>query len=71
MLDIKWIRENKKEFNDLLSKRGIEVDTEEIIKLDEEKRQLITLVQEFQQAKNKKSKKLASLKGKHPENSKI
>ena len=60
MLDIKWIRENKKEFNDLLSKRGIEVDTEEIIKLDEEKRQLITLVQEFQQAKNKKSKKLAS-----------
>ena len=38
MLDIKWIRENKKEFSDLLSKRGVEVDTEEIIKLDEEKR---------------------------------
>jgi seryl-tRNA synthetase len=64
MLDIKWIRENKEEFNDLLLKRGVEVNTEEIIKLDEEKRQLITLVQEFQQAKNKKSKKLASLKGK-------
>ena len=46
MLDIKWIRENKEEFNDLLLKRGVEVNTEEIIKLDEEKRQLITLVQE-------------------------
>ena len=38
MLDIKWIRENKEEFNDLLLKRGVEVNTEEIIKLDEEKR---------------------------------
>ena len=64
MLDIKWIRENKEEFNELLLTRGIKVNTEEIIKLDEEKRQLITLIQEFQQAKNKKSKKLASLKGK-------
>ena len=63
MLDIKWIRENKAEFNDLLSKRGIKVDIDEIIRLDEEKRQLTTLIQEFQQAKNKKSKKLASLKG--------
>ena len=26
MLDIKWIRENKEEFNDLLLKRGIKVD---------------------------------------------
>jgi len=63
MLDIKWIRENKKEFNEALSKRGIKVDVTEIIKLDEEKRQLTTLIQEFQQAKNQKSKKLGSLKG--------
>ena len=64
MLDIKWIRENTQEFNSLLLKRGIKVNTEEIIRLDEEKRQLTTLIQEFQQAKNKKSKRLASLKGK-------
>lgn len=63
MLDIKWIRENKKEFNEALSKRGMKVDVTEIIKLDEEKRQLTTLIQEFQQAKNQKSKKLGSLKG--------
>lgn len=57
MLDIKWIRENKEEFNDLLLKRGVEVNTEEIIKLDEEKRQLITLIQEFQQAKKIRNQK--------------
>ena len=62
MLDIKWIRENRTEFEDLLSQRGVKIDVDEIIKLDEEKRQLTTLIQEIQQAKNKKSKQLASLK---------
>jgi len=64
MLDIKWIRENKKDFVDLISKRGIKIDVDEIIKLDEDKRQLTTLIQEFQQAKNKKTKSLSILKGK-------
>lgn len=64
MLDIKWIRENKKDFVDLISKRGIKIDVDEIIKLDEDKRQLTTLIQEFQQAKNKKTKSLSVLKGK-------
>lgn len=63
MLDIRWIKENKQEFTDLLLKRGVKIEVEEIIGLYEEKCQLITLIQEFQQAKNKKSKKLASLKG--------
>ena len=63
MLDIKWIRENKKEFDNLLQKRGVRIDSQELIALDEEKRQLKTLVQQFQQSKNTKSKKLGSLKG--------
>ncbi len=63
MLDIKWIRENRTEFETSLSTRGVKVDIDSIIRLDEEKRQLTTLIQEFQQAKNKKSKQLASLKG--------
>ena len=63
MLDIKWIRENENEFNNLLQKRGIKVDSNLIITLDEEKRRLTTLVQQLQQAKNLMSKKLASLKG--------
>lgn len=64
MINIKWIRENQKEFYELLLKRGVKVDIDEILKLDEEKRQTITLIQQFQQAKNKKSKRLATLRGK-------
>ncbi len=64
MLDIKWIRENEQDFCDLMSKRGVKVDVHEILKLDEEKRQLTTLIQEFQQSRNQKSKKLGSLQGK-------
>lgn len=64
MLDIKWIRENKEEFDELLQKRGVKVDSDELLVLDEEKRQLTTLIQQFQQSRNAKSKKLGSLKGK-------
>lgn len=63
MLDIKWIRENKEEFEKHLTKRGLRISPDEIIRLDEEKRQLTTLVQQFQEAKNKKTKRLSSLKG--------
>ncbi len=64
MLDLKWVRENVDEFNELLMKRGIKVDSDEILSLEEDKRQLTTLIQQFQQAKNKKSKLLGTLKGK-------
>jgi seryl-tRNA synthetase len=64
MLDIKWIRENEKEFKEYIRRRNIEVDIKELIALDEEKRQLTTLVQQFQQARNTKSKKLGEFKGK-------
>ncbi|GAB4162475.1 MAG: serine--tRNA ligase [Rickettsiaceae bacterium] len=63
MLDIKWIRENEQEFNNLMQKRGVKIESGLLISLDEEKRQLITLIQQFQQAKNLKSKRLASMKG--------
>ena len=64
MLDIKWIRENEKEFSDLLHKRGVKISVEELLSLDEEKRQLTMLIQQFQQAKNTKSKRLSGFKGK-------
>jgi seryl-tRNA synthetase len=63
MLDIKWIRENKKEFDTLLKKRGVNVNSEELISLDEDRRQLTTLIQQFQESKNIKSKKLAGYRG--------
>ena len=64
MLDIKWIRENEKGFKDFLHKRNIKLNVKELLFLDEEKRQLVTLVQQFQQSKNKKSKRLGTFKGK-------
>lgn len=62
MLDLKWIRENKTEFEDLMSKRGVEVDLNKIIILDKERRQLTKLIQEFQKTKNQKTKQIGSLK---------
>jgi seryl-tRNA synthetase len=64
MLDIKWIRENKKAFDDQLIKRGIAPLSEEISGLDENKRELTNLIQELQQSRNKKSKSLGGLDNK-------
>ncbi|XVN43319.1 MAG: serine--tRNA ligase [Candidatus Rickettsia vulgarisii] len=64
MLDIKWIKENKEKFDDLLIKRGIAPMSEEITKLDETKRQLTNLIQQFQHARNKKSKELGNMPNK-------
>ncbi len=62
MLDVKWIRENKEEFDDLIAKRGLDNSiSSTLLKLDEERRELTTLAQQFRQAKNKKSKSLATV----------
>ncbi len=63
MLDIKWIRENEDKFNIQMQKRGLKIDSKLLLSLDEEKRQFTTLLQQFQQAKNIKTKRLAGLKG--------
>eukprot|EP00697_Spironema_sp_BW2_P003594 gnl/Spiro4/1478_TR794_c0_g1_i1.p1 gnl/Spiro4/1478_TR794_c0_g1~~gnl/Spiro4/1478_TR794_c0_g1_i1.p1 ORF type:complete len:426 (-),score=-109.87 gnl/Spiro4/1478_TR794_c0_g1_i1:314-1591(-) len=64
MLDIKWIRENKQEFDSLLTKRGIDPMSDKVTKLDENKRQLTNLIQQFQHARKKKSKILGSIPNK-------
>ncbi len=64
MLDIKWIRDNPKEFDKVAKTRSIKYSSEEILKLDTEKRQTIALMQELQQARNQKSKALGALKDK-------
>jgi seryl-tRNA synthetase len=64
MLDIKWIRENPEEFDRLLSLRGLKARSEEILSLDEEKRQLITLIQQLQHVRKEKSKELGLIKNK-------
>lgn len=61
MLDIKWIRENREDFDEMLSKRHVIIDTDRLFALDEERRWVLTLIQQFQQSKNVKTKKLAGL----------
>lgn len=62
MLDIKWIRKNPEQFDDAMKKRGIEVRATEIIKLDEEKRNLETKIQELQSKRNQIAKEVAVAK---------
>jgi seryl-tRNA synthetase len=64
MLDIKWIRENKQEFDTLLIKRGIEPMSDIVIKLDENKRRLTNLIQQLQHEKKVKSKILGNMPNK-------
>ncbi|MCP5369880.1 MAG: serine--tRNA ligase [Rickettsiaceae bacterium] len=63
MLDIKWIRENEEEFNAQMQKRGIKFDTATLLELEEDKRQIVSLIQKFQQAKNIKTERLAHTRG--------
>jgi seryl-tRNA synthetase len=63
MLDIKWIRDNEEEFNAQMQKRGIKFDTTILLELEEERRQIVSLIQKFQQAKNTKTERLAHTRG--------
>jgi seryl-tRNA synthetase len=64
MLDIKWIRENPEVFDKSLMRRGAQPLSSQIIQLDGEHRQLITLIQQLQQARNEKSKAMGLIKDK-------
>lgn len=59
MHDIKWIRDNIEEFDNALKKRGLEPLSKVVLELDEEKRQLVTLVQKLQYAKKEKAELIA------------
>lgn len=61
MLDLKWIRENPEALDLMLSKRGMEPISENIINKDEDARQLITLIQTLQAARKKKSDGIKAL----------
>ena len=64
MLDIKWIRENPGEFDRALVRRNLAKQSEEILALDLEKRQLTALIQELQHGRKEKSKSLGVVKDK-------
>ena len=73
MFDIKKIRDNPKDFDTNLAKRGLNPNSELLIKIDEENRTAIANAQSLQEERNSKSKKIGeiSLNGNKEEASKL
>lgn len=64
MHDIKLLRETPELFDAAMQKRGQDVRAAQLLKLDEEKRQLQTDLQALQQERNQKSKLIGAAKAK-------
>jgi seryl-tRNA synthetase len=68
MFDIKWIRDNPEAFDAGLRKRGISPGGEikfssDLIALDEQRRKIVTRLQEAQARRNAASKEIGKAKG--------
>ncbi len=61
MLDIKIIRENPWLVKDIIKKRNLNLDLDEFLKLDKQKRELIVKVDEKRAVKNKVSKEIPQI----------
>ncbi|NQT22366.1 MAG: serine--tRNA ligase [Candidatus Omnitrophica bacterium] len=61
MLDIKFIRENPEIVKKAVKAKGFKVDIDEFLRLDKEKRNLITEVEKLKNEKNEKSNKIGLL----------
>ena len=62
MFDIRAIRKKPEFFDKAWARRGLEAQTPEIIKLDEDKRSVQTSLQELQAKRNDESKKIGMIK---------
>ncbi|AHA27682.1 serine--tRNA ligase [Candidatus Liberibacter americanus] len=58
MLDIQWIRNNPKDLDIALEKRGIEKHAEHIVNLDKKRRSLIKKIEEMRANRNSNSEKI-------------
>jgi seryl-tRNA synthetase len=67
MFDIKWIRDNPDAFDRGLKRRGLEPLSAKLIKLDEERRALITRLEAAQARRNSASKEIGQAKAKKDE----
>jgi len=56
MLDIKFIRENPEKIKTACQNRGLKIDVDKILKLDEKKRALIQKIEKLRQEKKKESR---------------
>lgn len=62
MFDIKWIRDNPAAFDAGMAKRGLPAQSEALIALDSERRDLLTQAQDVQAERNKLSKEIGIAK---------
>ena len=58
MFDIRWIREHPEEFDRGMARRGLEAQAARLIALDEERRRILTGLQELQNRRNALSKEI-------------
>ena len=63
MHDLRQIRENPKAFDEALAKRGVDPVSGQLLKLDEERRELTTRLQEMQGRRNEASKAIGQAMG--------
>ena len=63
MHDLRQIRENPKAFDEALAKRGVAPVSSQLLKLDEERRELTTRLQEMQSRRNEASKAIGQAMG--------
>jgi seryl-tRNA synthetase len=61
MLDLKFIRENKKLVQESIKNRGMSLDIEELLKLDEEHRKLLVEVEGLKAQRNKANDEITAL----------
>ena len=61
MIDIKLLRENLEKVKDVLKKRGVDVDADKLLKIDEKKRRFIQEVESLRAQRNEISKQRGKL----------
>jgi seryl-tRNA synthetase len=59
MLDMKWIRENRKEVEEAAQKKGMAVPLSRLLKVDEERGKMRHRIDELREARNKSTAKVA------------
>ncbi len=62
MLDIKFVRENLELVKQKVASKNVKIDFDKLISLDEEKRQMLTSVENLKATRNKATKEIARLK---------
>lgn len=61
MLDIKFIRENKDKVKEAIKNRNLNLDIDEMLNLDEERRKLLVEAETLKAQKNKANDEITSL----------